>query len=264
MFPASGGAKKMAAAEMPKKLFIPQPNHTLAAVRIRSGRHQLKYIPSIGVEAGFWWGSCSAIPVRLTHSAWYTILRHCKEEVAILGRPQALLQASATAPLADWFARLSDVAPDGTVTQITGAGLNGAQRESMIEPHDLEPGKTYPLNITMHLTSWVFPKGHRIRLAISNALWPMILPTPYTMTTSLELGGSQRFADCVARRPSYMALLLRHSDSRNPPKNAPTSQVKASPGRAIGRWNATRPSKTTVHWTAKTASQVSVGKRKRL
>jgi len=40
----------------------------------------------------------------------------------------------------------------------------------------------------MHLTSWVFPKGHRIRLAVSNALWPMIVPTPYEMTTSLELG----------------------------------------------------------------------------
>ena len=42
----------------------------------------------------------------------------------------------------------------------------------------------------MHLTSWVFPKGHRIRLAISNALWPMMLPTPYSMTTSLQLGSN--------------------------------------------------------------------------
>src|SRR5208282_11307 len=107
------------------------------------------------------------------------------------GRPHALLRASATAPLADWFARLSDVAPDGTVTQITGAGINGAQRDSMSEPRDMEPGKVYPLDIEMHLTSWVFPKGHRIRVAISNALWPMILPTPYSMTTSLELGGER-------------------------------------------------------------------------
>src|SRR5262249_57639367 len=90
----------------------------------------------------------------------------------------------------DWFARLSDVAPDGTVTQITGAGVNGAQRESMSAPQDLEPGKVYPLDIEMHLTSWVFPKGHRVRVAISNAMWPMILPTPYSMTTALELGGS--------------------------------------------------------------------------
>ena len=45
------------------------------------------------------------------------------------------------------------------------------------------------MSIEMHLTSWVFPKGHRIRLAISNALWPMVLPSPSPMTTSLELGG---------------------------------------------------------------------------
>jgi len=113
-----------------------------------------------------------------------------KEELAILGNPHALLRASTTAPLADWFARLSDVGPDGTVTQITGAGINGAHRDSMAEPHDLEPGKVYSLDIKMHLTSWVFPRGHRIRLAILNALWPMVLPTPYSMTTSLELGGS--------------------------------------------------------------------------
>jgi uncharacterized protein len=110
--------------------------------------------------------------------------------MAILGRPRALLQASATAPLADWFARLSDVAPDGTVTQITDAGLNGAQRESMSDPRPLEPGQIYPLNIEMHLGPWVFPKGHRIRLSISNALWPMVLSTPYAMTTSLALGGN--------------------------------------------------------------------------
>jgi hypothetical protein len=91
--------------------------------------------------------------------------------------------------LANWFARLSDVAPDGSVTQITGAGLNGAQRDSMSDVHELEPAKEYALKIEMHLTSWIFPKGHRIRLAVSNALWPMTWPTPYPMTTALTLGG---------------------------------------------------------------------------
>ena len=152
--------------------------------------HQLKYIPSVGVESGFWWGELLSDPRPVDAFSLVYDSAPLKTELAILGRPHALLQASATAPLADWFARLSDVAPDGTVTQITGAGINGAQRESMAEPRDLEPGKFYALDITMHLTSWVFPAGHRIRLAISNALWPMILPTPYAMTTSLELGSN--------------------------------------------------------------------------
>ncbi|MBN1223371.1 MAG: hypothetical protein JXB23_08980, partial [Candidatus Aminicenantes bacterium] len=46
-----------------------------------------------------------------------------------------------------------------------------------------------PLEIELRFTSWVFPKGHRIRLAVNNAQWPMIWPSPYPMTTRLELGG---------------------------------------------------------------------------
>jgi predicted acyl esterase len=170
-------------------VFFPQPNHTLQNTAPATEVHQLKYVPSIGVEAGFWWGELLSDPRPVDAFSLVYDSAPLREDVAILGRPRALLKASATAPLADWFARLSDVAPDGTVTQITGAGINGAQRESMTEPRALEPGKVYPLDIVMHLTSWVFPKGHRIRLAVSNALWPMILPTPYSMTTSLELGG---------------------------------------------------------------------------
>ena len=112
-----------------------------------------------------------------------------KQELTIMGRPHALLQASSSAPQADWFARLSDVAPDGTVTQVTGAGLNGAQRDDASNPQDLVPSHTYSLDIEMHLATWTFHQGHRIRLAISNALWPMVWPTPYAMTTTLQLGG---------------------------------------------------------------------------
>ena len=43
----------------------------------------------------------------------------------------------------------------------------------------------------MHFTSWVFPKGHRIRLAVNNAQWPMLWPTPEPMTTELKLGDSR-------------------------------------------------------------------------
>jgi predicted acyl esterase len=107
----------------------------------------------------------------------------------ILGLPRALLTVSADAPRANWFVRLSDVAPDGTVTQVAGAGFNGTHRESAREPKAIEPGARFPLEIEMHFTSWVFSGGHRIRFAISNAQWPMMWPTPYPMTTNLYLGG---------------------------------------------------------------------------
>jgi len=149
----------------------------------------LKYVPSIGVEAGFWWGELLSDQRPADAFSLVYESTSLNEEIAIMGRPHALLRASSTATLADWFARLSDVAPDGTVTQITGAGLSGAQRDSMSDPKDLEPGKVYPLDVEMHLTTWVFPKGHRVRLSVSNSMWPMVWATPYNMTTTLSLGG---------------------------------------------------------------------------
>jgi len=62
--------------------------------------------------------------------------------------------------------RLSDVAPDGTVTQVTGAAMNGTHRASARDPRAIVPGEPFELEVEMHFTSWVFPKGHRIRLDI--------------------------------------------------------------------------------------------------
>jgi predicted acyl esterase len=113
-----------------------------------------------------------------------------EKDTEILGLPSAVLEVSADAPRANWFVRLSDVAPDGTVTQVAGAGFNGTHRHSARDPTDLQPGEMFDLAIEMHFTSWVFPQGHRIRFAVANAQWPMFWPTPYPMTTTLRLGGA--------------------------------------------------------------------------
>jgi uncharacterized protein len=164
-------------------------NHTLSSTSPAAAADQLKYIPTAGVDAGFWWGELTNDQRSSDAYSFVYDSPPLEQDTAILGFPRVSLNASATAPLVDWMARLSDVAPDGTTTLITGAGSNGAQRESDTDPKDLQPGKIYPLQIEMHVTSWVFPRGHRIRAAISNALWPMLWPTPFPMTTALALGG---------------------------------------------------------------------------
>lgn len=114
-----------------------------------------------------------------------------EEDLEILGFPHALLTVAADATRANWIARLSDVAPDGTVTQVTGAAMNGSHRESARAPKAIVPGEPFELDVEMHFTSWVFPKGHRIRLVVNNAMWPMLWPTPEPMTTELRLAGSR-------------------------------------------------------------------------
>jgi predicted acyl esterase len=231
-------------------LFL-QPNHGLGDSVAAEATHQLKYVPTIGVEAGFWWGELLSDPRPVDAFSLVYDSAPLPGDIAILGRPHALLQASATAPLADWFARLSDVAPDGAVTQITGAGINGAQRESMSNPRDLEPGKVYPLDIEMHLTSWVFPKGHSIRVAISNALWPMVLPTPYAMTTSLELGGTNGSRLLLPVVPLQGAPAPEFSP---PQPSEQRTDIKNEGFPWPGEWTVERDEarqKTTVHWKGK-------------
>jgi putative CocE/NonD family hydrolase len=200
-------------ARIRARTLYPQPDHGLAEAVPPAATHQLRNVPTAGAEAGgpvMWWGD--AAPDQRPTDAMSLVYDSAPlaQELEILGFPQALLRVSADAPLADWFARLSDVAPDGTVTLVTGAGMNGAHRESATEPKPLEPGRAFSLPIEMHFTSWIFPKGHRIRLSLNNAQWPMFWPTPHPMTTTLALGDATRLElpvvpDAPRPKPDFLA-----------------------------------------------------------
>jgi putative CocE/NonD family hydrolase len=175
-----------------KRVVYPQPNHTLSGAKPETTVHQLRYLPSIGIEAGgpvMWWGDVAHDQRGTDAFSLVYDSDPLSEATEILGLPRAVLRVAASAVRANWFVRLSDVAPDGTVTQVAGAGLNGTHRISARRPEDIEPDRVFPLDVEMHFTSWTFPKGHRIRLSVNNAQWPMLWPTPYPMTTSLHLGG---------------------------------------------------------------------------
>jgi predicted acyl esterase len=242
----------------PTTLYL-QPDHQLASEDRQTGRDQLRYVPSAGVEAGFWWGELLTDQRPVDAYSLVYDSGVLEDELAILGRPRVTLQVSADAPLADWFVRLSDVSPDGQVTLITGAGINGAQRDSIAQPTDLTPGKVYSLSVELHLASWVFPKGHRVRIAVSNALWPMMWPTPYPMTTSLELGGADASRIVLPRIPVHGAA---------PPALASPEPIDEAPGIEEGHaawpgeWTVLRDEanqRSTVVWRGKNATSFPWG-----
>src|SRR3984885_5970261 len=179
------------------------PNHQLTPAPAAAVTDHLRYVPSGGVEAGFWWGELLSDQRPVDAYSLTYDSAPLEEDVAMLGRAHVRLFASADAPLADWFVRLEDVAEDGRVTAITGAGLNGAQRQSTDQPEPLVPGTEYKLDIDLYLSSWVWAHGHRIRVAVSNAQWPMLWPTPYSMTTTLRLGGSAGSAIALPLVPAH-------------------------------------------------------------
>ncbi len=149
---------------------------------------RLKYIPSSGISIGYSWVD----PKGDTRSADAGSLVYdsevLTESIEIIGFPRVSLKVSVDAELAHWIVRLEDVHPDGSVSFVAGGLLNGSQRESRLNPTYLTPGEVYEIAFDLRFTTWTFKPGHRIRMAITNALFPMIWPTPYPMTTQLFLG----------------------------------------------------------------------------
>lgn len=164
-------------------------NHRLAAVASENAVHKLDYVPTSGAEAGMGWADLQ--PDQRPYDAYSLVYDSdpLDAELPVIGTPEVGLKVSAGAPRANWIVRLSDVAPDGSVSLITGGAINATHRTSAVNPEDIIPGKIYDLTVAMHPTGWIFEKGHRIRVAISNAAWPMYWPTPFPMTTTLEIGG---------------------------------------------------------------------------
>jgi putative CocE/NonD family hydrolase len=112
------------------------------------------------------------------------------EPLEILGAPVVELQAAADRPVAVLTARLSDVAPGGAATRVTFGVLNLTHRDGHEAPVPLEPGRAYPIRLALNDIAHAFPAGHRIRLALSTAYWPMVWPAPEPVTVTVTMAGS--------------------------------------------------------------------------
>lgn len=176
-----------------KLILFPQDDHTLLETESVFSEHQLKNIPSIGLEGGgptMWWGSIPPDQTPMDEDSLFYDSDVLQQPIEILGSPIAKLHVSADAIRANWVVRISDIAPDGKVTQIGGAAFNGTHRYSSRNPVDIVPGEKFPIEVKLHFTSWKLNKGHKLRMAISNSQWPMLWPTAYPVNTTLDIGGA--------------------------------------------------------------------------
>ncbi|HEX9034560.1 MAG TPA: CocE/NonD family hydrolase [Streptosporangiaceae bacterium] len=171
------------------------PGHVLSAEPGPDESLQLRYVPSAGAQAGHWWGELTADQRGADAYSLVFDSAPLRDDVEILGFCQVEIHGGADASPLNWFARVSDVALDGTVTLVAGGGRSD-RPDPLRDPAKPVPGSTGTgaepqpdwLPLPLHACSWVFPRGHRIRLAISNAMWPMIWPTPHPATATVRLG----------------------------------------------------------------------------
>ena len=93
----------------------------------------------------------------------------------VTGPIAAELHVSCDCRDTDIWARLLDVAPDGTAFNLMSPGLD-VLRASYREPEKgrqlLTPGEIYTLRLDKLITSNLFKAGHRIRLQVSASFFP--------------------------------------------------------------------------------------------
>ena len=145
------------------------------------------------------------------------------DDVEILGAPRVVLRLSASAPQALLAVRLNDVAPDGTSALVTYGVLNLSHRDSHEHPQPLEPGGAVDITVALNDIAHRFPAGHQLRLALSTSYWPLLWPSPTTVTLSVECSASR--VELPLRTPH------RHDTELAPFKSAeaaPASTVQSA------------------------------------
>jgi putative CocE/NonD family hydrolase len=108
-----------------------------------------------------------------------------EQDLDVVGEPVLALRLAADRPAALVAARICDVWPDGSSTLITRGLLNLTHRDSHERPQPLEPGRSYPVSITLDAIAYSLPAGHRLRLALSPTYWPWAWPSPEPVILSL-------------------------------------------------------------------------------
>jgi putative CocE/NonD family hydrolase len=94
--------------------------------------------------------------------------------LTIIGQCQIRLRAKASLPHADFFARLSDVGPDGVSTNICDGFLRVTPETKA------EADGSWTLHFPLHATAHSFRAGHRLRLLIASGAHPRYARNPGT------------------------------------------------------------------------------------
>ncbi len=233
--------------------------HELRSTTSAQAVHRLAYLPGYGFEAGYWWGDPTGDlrPADAGSLVYDSSPLTAAMEVA--GFPRVRLRARADTRLLHWMVRLEDVAPDGRVSLVGGGALNGAQRRSRLEPEYLKPGETVVLEIPLHFTTWTFRPGHRIRMAVSNALFPMLWPTPYAATSELDAGSRDTWLELpvIPLKPQPVPAFL---PSEPRPQRPDARRLEFDDSQRLNRVTRDAQGRTTVEWDQEYGYELAAGR----
>ncbi|MEM7801700.1 MAG: CocE/NonD family hydrolase [Chloroflexota bacterium] len=109
-----------------------------------------------------------------------------KEEMMLLGYPELHLKLAVDQPEAFIVARLCDVSPKGESKLISYGVLNLAHREGHIDPLPVVPGEMMTFTLELNVCGYRVPAGHRLRITLGTAYWPLVWPMPKPVMLTLK------------------------------------------------------------------------------
>ena len=97
-----------------------------------------------------------------------------RDGLDILGQPSIELKLTSAADCGQLNVRLCDVAPSGESALITYATLNLLLRDDPSRISPVEPGKPMKVRLELDMIGYRLPKGHRLRVSLSSANFPLV------------------------------------------------------------------------------------------
>jgi predicted acyl esterase len=113
------------------------------------------------------------------------------EDLEILGNPRLTVRLSSSQPVAKLAVRLNEITPDHKSRSVSYGILNLTHRESHENPTPLEVGRSYDIEVSCYFTAHCFKKGNRLRVALSESIWPMLWPSPRPVELRIVAGLSK-------------------------------------------------------------------------
>jgi putative CocE/NonD family hydrolase len=200
------------------------------------GTDRLDHRPTAGVRAGsLCWGAGHppnglAADLRFEEPNGLVYTSDPLEvPLEVLGSPEVSLEVVADTPVAHLVARLGDVAPDGAVEQVCEGILNLTHRESHAEPSPLEPGRPTAIRLALRAAGYRFEAGHRVRLSLATAHWPVVWPAPGDAGLTILRGPGTRSRVELPLAPTEAAATRRAAFETTSPELVAVGSEEAAP-----------------------------------
>jgi putative CocE/NonD family hydrolase len=212
-----------------QQMLFAAPDGKLAREPGAEGSDAYAADPTVGTAAGLWdpLGIGVGYPLEQAgddlRSLTFTS-DPLPEDTEVTGSPEAVVHVTLErGSELHIVAKLNAVGPDGSSTLLSTGWLNARHRDRADRPAPVEPGSAMELVVSMWATSYLVPKGHRLRLSLACADFPRLWPTRENPTIRCHLGGATPTAVRVPVVPSSPA------PAAGPPLRRPEPGVNRAP-----------------------------------